>query len=136
MKEDDVVQLAKAILSNKLKSSSVIKDFSACRDYIVMEFADCPREMLGVMFLDLNRRIVSFEKMNFDGLVQIETCLRKIVKNAIFYDTDAVIIAHNFQYQNELEFFKALRSNLKGVDISIVDYIVVVNGEAESLVCS
>jgi len=112
---------------------------AATRAYLVAELRDRPFEVFCCLFLDNRHRLIAFDEL-FRGTIDgASVHPREIVKQALQYNSAAVIVAHNYPFgiaelsrADELIMLK-IRDALALVDIRLLDHIVVGDGVAVSL---
>lgn len=108
-------------------------------DYLQVRLAHYPHEVLACLFLDNRRRIIRYEELFLGTLANNALSPREIARRALAHNASAVIPAHNRPNGNieigdiDHQVSLALKDALAMVEVRMLDYVVIGNGEALSL---
>nr|WP_299593801.1 DNA repair protein RadC [uncultured Microbulbifer sp.] len=99
--------------------------------YLLFALGIEEREVFGVIFLDSQHRIITFEKLFWGTVNAASVYPREIVKRALALNAAAVLLAHNHPsgISSPSEADKAITSRIRDaltvVDIRVLDHIIV-----------
>lgn len=133
-----VLEIARRALATQLKARPVFDSPQAVKDYLRLQLAELPHEVFGVLFLDAQNRMLSFEELFRGTLTQTSVYPREVVKRALGNNAAAVILAHNHPSgvaepsRADEHLTQTLRSALGLVDVRVLDHLVVGRAEVVS----
>lgn len=133
-----VVELAKRMLHEAARASPALGSPQAVRDYLCLALARRGHEIFTVLFLDAQHRLIASEEMFRGTLTQTSVYPREVVKNALAYNSAAVILAHNHPSgvaepsRADEALTRALQAALALVDVRVLDHIVVAGAQSVS----
>ena len=129
------ITAAKRVLTNhfgsQLRRVGVMQSPTAAKEYLIATFAGLDHEMFFVMYLDAQLRLIEGLPMFRGTLTQTSVYPREIVKEALFRNAGAVILAHNHpsgvaEPSAADEYLTAtLKSALGLIDVRVIDHLVV-----------
>jgi len=126
-----VLEKASAILAEQLTSTEAYCDPRKVKDFLKYKLAHYEREVFGVMLLDSQHCLLSFEEL-FMGTIDCASVYpREVVKAALANNAAAVIFAHNHPSGNaepsyaDRDITTRLVDALKLIDVRVLDHIVV-----------
>jgi len=126
-----VLAEAKTILYRAIKTGPVFSTPQICKDFLQLQIGHLEREVLGVLYLDAQQRLIEF-RIEFQGtLTQTSVYPREIVKAALMLNAANVVITHNHP-SGALEPSRAdelltqtLKSSLQLIDVRVLDHLIV-----------
>ena len=89
------------------------------------------REAFGVLFLDVQHRLIRFEVLFTGTLMQTPVYPREVVRRALALNAAAVVLAHNHPSGNpepspaDRQLTVTLQLALRLVDVRVVDHLVI-----------
>lgn len=130
--EQAVIDAALAILLHRVREpGAALCSPGQVREYLRLHLAGSDRERFGVMFLDVQNRVIAFEVMFEGSLSQASVHPREVVKRALQLNAAAVIVAHNHP-SGDAEPSRAdevltacIRDALLCVEVRLLDHLVV-----------
>ena len=130
--EQAVVDAALAILSHRVREpGAALSSPGEVREYLRLHLAVNDRERFGVLFLDAQQRVITFEVLFEGTIAQASVYPREIVKRALQLNAAAVILAHNHPSGSaepsmaDETVTMALRGALQCVDVRLIDHMVI-----------
>ncbi len=135
---DDILSLAREILSARCAIGRRLESTQATREYIMHELAGYDHEVFGAIFLDNRHQVLAFEILFHGTLTGAVIYPRHIIRRMLAHNAAAIIVAHNhlsgFVEPSALDI--AMTLNLKEVlslvDARLLDHIVVGAGKTFS----
>ena len=109
-------------------------------DYLRLQLANEDREVFGVIFLNSDNKLISFEKLFFGTINEATIHARIVVKRALELNSTAVILAHNHPSGNpmssghDIAITQSLKKILNIVDVKLLDHIIVTKKECSSAI--
>lgn len=131
--EQEVINQAISILQDKFTK---VDDFvftspEAVSTYIMLHVATLEREVMGVLFLDNQHRLIANDIL-FTGTIDAASVYpREVVKKGIYYNSAAVILYHNHPSgvaepsQADRRITSRLSDSLALLDMRVLDHFVV-----------
>jgi DNA repair protein RadC len=133
-----VKELGKRYLQDYTVKEDALSNISMTKQYIHNKLHDYSHEVFACLFLDNRHRIIKFIEL-FQGTInQAVVHPREVVKQALYYNAAAVILAHNHPSGDatpshaDIEITKRLKEALSLVEIKLLDHFVVGNQSAIS----
>ena len=130
--------LKKAQISKSKEMKQIITSKDA-GNYLMPYYMFEENEVLVVLFLDTQRRVICCKEMSRGTVSSVEANVRRIVETALKYRASFVIISHNhpdgiaIPSREDDYVTKEVYSSLKLVNIELVDHIIVADGEFVSV---
>jgi len=87
--------LAQELLVEELMSRPVFDTPVAVSDFLKLHFAGQPHESFGVLFLNAQHALITFEEMFRGTLTQTSVYPREIVLRSLHHQAAAVVLTHN-----------------------------------------
>ena len=134
-----VMELARRHLGEQLQRETVFNAPGAVVDFLLAQLGHSQREIFGVLFLDSQHRLISWEKLFFGTIDAANVYPREVVVRALHHNAAAVIFAHNHPSGvaepscADQQITSRLQKALELVDIRVLDHLVVGGGSAISL---
>ncbi len=133
-----VLELGQRYLAETLKRGNVLTSPQETRLYLVSLLRDRLREAFFVLFLDNQHRVIESEIL-FEGTIDSASVYpREVVKRALFYNSAAIILAHNHPSGvaepslSDRRITQRICDALSLVDIRVLDHFVIGDGEIVS----
>jgi DNA repair protein RadC len=126
-----VLEIARRVLAQRLAEQPMFEQPQAVKDYLRLQLAGLDHETFGVMFLDVQHRLLAFETLFRGTLAHTVVHPREVLKRALSLNAAAVVLAHNHpsgvaepSRADEL-ITQSLRQALLLVDVKVIDHVVV-----------
>ncbi|WP_156294415.1 RadC family protein [Serratia oryzae] len=137
--EQHIITQAIGLLERQLQARTVVlTQPDAVRRYLRLQLERQEREVFMVMYLDNQHRLIACETLFTGTLASVNVYPREIVKQALAYNTAAVILAHNHPSgmaepsQADRTVTETVTAALSLIDVRVLDHIVIGHGEAVS----
>ncbi|NNM58437.1 MAG: DNA repair protein RadC [Legionellales bacterium] len=134
------LELSRRYLSEGMKRDKVLDSPIATRLFLQATLRDFENEVFGVLMLDSQHRVITFEVL-FQGTVdQSVVYPREIIKKILKYNATAVIIVHNHPSgiptpsESDVLLTKRLYHILCAIDVKLLDHLIVGDNTVFSLV--
>ena len=137
-REDRTIARAKRIIDERWKGRGETMTPSVVRIHFALRMIGLEREVFDVAFLDVRLQLIGTERMFMGGLRGAEVHPREVVRAALLYNADAVIVAHNHPSGIATPSLadKALTNQLQRalalVDIRLLDHVIIAGRDAHS----
>lgn len=139
--EDAIITQALDILSRRLATNpgNPFVDPQAVKDYCRLQIAQRPYEVFGVLFLDVQNRLITFEEMFRGTLTQTSVYPREVVIACLAHKAAAVVLTHNHPSGStapsraDEALTHTLKTTLALVDVRVLDHIIVGHDSALSM---
>ncbi len=132
------VEIARRQLGETLRTGPTLASPGATRDYLVARLRDLEHEVFCCLYLDNRHRLIHDEPL-FRGTIDgASVHPREIVKQALGWNSAAVIVAHNHPSgvpepsQADEWITRRIKDALALVDIRLLDHIIVGDGTSVS----
>ena len=131
-KERLILSKAARILEARVRAEAVpLNSPALVRQWLALQFSGLEREMFGVIFLDIQNRLIDFEVLFAGTLTQTSVFPREVVKAALARNAAAVLLVHNHpsgcaepSHADEV-LTQALKQALAMVDTKVLDHFIV-----------
>jgi DNA repair protein RadC len=131
-KERLILSKAARILEARVRAHAVpLNSPSLVRQWLALQFSGLEREMFGVIFLDIQNRLIDFEVLFAGTLTQTSVFPREVVKAVLARNAAAVLLVHNHpsgcaepSHADEV-LTQALKQALAMVDTKVLDHFIV-----------
>ena len=133
-----VLEMARRALAQRLVDAPVFDSPQAVKDFLQLQLGSLAHEVFAVLFLDIQHRMISFDRLFTGTLGQTSVYPREVVKLALARNAGAVILAHNHpsglaEPSRADEYLtQTLKSALGLVDVRVLDHMVVGRGQVVS----
>ena len=133
-----VLEMSKRALGELLQHTDSFSSPTQVKHYLQLQLAQLQREVFGIMFLDAQNRLITYEIMFEGSLMQTSVYPREVVKRALALNAAALILSHNHPggsakpSRADEQLTQNLRDALNLVDIKVLDHIVVAGQESFS----
>ncbi|MAB41893.1 MAG: DNA repair protein [Pseudomonadales bacterium] len=131
LSESEVLDWAQAILEARFKRSNYLTSPALVRSYLSAQLATEEREVFGVILLDNQHGVLSFERLFYGTLDAASVYPREVIKTVLNANAAAVIIAHNHPSGNpepsqaDIALTQRLKESLQIVDVRLLDHLVI-----------
>ena len=125
-----VVQQALALLECEVREADALATPEVVRDYLRLLLADRPHEVVAVMFLDAQHRVIETLEMFRGTLTQTPVYPPEVVIEALARNAAAVILTHNHPSGHaepsraDEGLTQTLKSALALVDVRVLDHFI------------
>ena len=133
------VELGSRFAAEKLHRRAGISSPADVCQFLSLKLRDRDREVFAVLFLDARHQVICYEEMFLGTLNGAPVHPREVVKRALAHNAGALIIAHNHPSgiaepsHSDQRITRRLVDALKLVDITLLDHIVIGDGEYVSM---
>lgn len=138
--ERAVVDAALAILGRYLgQPGAAFTSSASVREYLWLQFANEPRELFGLLWLDAQHRMICFETAAVGTLTQASVYPREVARAALTHNAAAVVLVHNHPSGSVVpsDADRILTKNLKNtlilVDCRVLDHIIIGGNQSVSM---
>lgn len=138
--ESSVIKQALSIIEVKrLRGAPILYYFKDFQRYLVLRFAGLTNEQGHVLYLDINRRLLSAETEFFGHQSAVTWDMRKVVMRAITLGAEYVVFAHNHPSENpdpsdgDLRHLQWSEDALRPLNINLLDSYVVTSSGITSI---
>jgi DNA repair protein RadC len=134
-----VLELARRATTQQLQERTVLQSPDAVKHYIQLHLGARTHEVFGVLFLDVQNRLLAMEEMFRGTLSQTSVYPREVVMRALHHKAAAVVLAHNHPSGSvqpsraDEALTHTLKTTLALVDVKVLDHIIVGQGQALSM---
>jgi len=131
VEQDYIINLALAILTHRHTPGRSLTKPEDTAHYLQMLLAENKREVFGVLFLDNQHHILSFEKLFFGTIDSASVYPRIIVQRGLELNTAAVIAVHNHPSgltepsHADKQITQKIKEALALVDVRLLDHFIV-----------
>lgn len=129
--EQQILERAADIISERYVRSDVFCNPQATKDYLTYKLAGYDREVFAVMMLDNQHQLIELKELFFGTIDAASVYPREVVKAVLEVNAAAVILAHNHPSgepepsQADKSITKKLVDALALIDVRVLDHIVV-----------
>ena len=137
--DDAIVLRAIDIVGRRLEARSVFSTPNAVKEYCALHLARLDHEVFGILFLDVQNRLISYESMFRGTLTQTSVYPREVVISALNHKAAAVVLTHNHPSgtvqpsRADEALTQTLKTALALIDVRVLDHVIVAPGEALSM---
>jgi DNA repair protein RadC len=131
-KERLILSKAARILEARVRVEAVpLNSPTLVRQWLALQFSGLEREMFGVIFLDIQNRLIDFEVLFAGTLTQTSVFPREVVKAVLARNAAAVLLVHNHpsgcaepSHADEV-ITQDLKQALAMIDTKVLDHFIV-----------
>jgi len=111
----------------------------AVKAYLSLAIGEKPHEVFGVLFLDVQNRLLAFEEMFQGTLTQTSVYPREVVLRALHHQASAVVLSHNHPSgavqpsRADEVLTQTLKTTLALIDVRVIDHVIVSHSQALSM---
>ena len=138
--DNAVIAHALRILAARMKAPG--QPFTApqdVKDYCRLKLGGLEYEVFGVLFLDVQNRLICFEEMFRGTLTQTSVYPREVVKAALSHNAAAIVMTHNHPSGSvkpsraDEMLTQTMKTALSLIDVRVLDHIIVSAADALSM---
>lgn len=137
--DSEVLQAAQALLAAQLRVADVLGEPAIVRNFLRARLGQLGHEVFAVVHLDAQHRVIDFVEMFRGTLTQTSVYPRELVKDALRFNSAAVILVHNHPSGSttpssaDERLTSTLKSALALVDVRVLDHFVVAAASISSM---
>ena len=137
--DEGIIQQARAIMYRRLSEKTVFANPDAVKFYCSLHLAKLDHEVFGILFLDVQNRLIAYESMFRGTLTQTSVYPREVVLAALTHKAAAVVLTHNHPSgtvqpsRADEALTQTLKCALALVDVRVLDHVIVAPGESLSM---
>ncbi len=132
------LELGRRIETEEFEQSPEITTIGKACNYLRHKMSHMTSERFAIIILDHAKHAVDFRVISEGGKAATVVDIKKVMRTALEYDADSILIAHNHPSNNprpskqDDELTKKLVDAGKALDIPVIDHIIVTQGECYS----
>lgn len=139
--DDGIIKQALAVLAGRMstRNRSVFSNPDSVKHWCMLQLGALDHEVFGVLFLDVQNRLIEYQSMFRGTLTQTSVYPREVVKEAIRLQAAAVVLTHNHPSGTVTPsradecLTQTLKCALALVDVRVLDHVVVSASESLSM---
>ncbi len=127
------LEMSRRYLRESLKREGPLSNPDDAEQFLLMRMRDYSKEVFACLFLDTKNRVIEFEELFVGSLHSAEVHPREVVKQALKYNANAIIFAHNHPSgdstpsEADISVTHTLREALALMDIKVLDHLIIGN---------
>lgn len=120
-------------------SMKKLTDKSQIIDYLQPYFTDLVYEKLYMLCLDNSNHVLSLQEVSNESFTQVTFNIHQITREAVRINAAKTVLAHNhprgtpYPSSSDHAATTMIRRSLAAVNVSLIDHIIIANGEAISM---
>ena len=136
---EQILAAARQVLSHRVRRGATLSSPQKVREYLSMRLGHLDYEVFGLILVDSHHRVIEYVEL-FRGTIDgASVHPREVVKLILDREAAACLLVHNhpsqvgeFSHADEL-ITKKLKEVLQGIDVRILDHLLVVGGTVVSM---
>lgn len=134
-----IPQLSRKYFENKSTDYDVIRSGADAGYFLLDRYVGYTKETVGLICLDNKSRVKNFSIIREGSVNSTDISLRKILEVSIKHNAAAVVLAHNhpngcaLPSNSDIETTKIIKNTLASMAITLVDHIIIADGDFVSL---
>ena len=134
-----LVQTGRYYQRNKLKNTTILTTIEQCGAYLIPYFHGRQNETVFLLCLDAKCKVLSCKEVGEGSVNSTGISVRKIVETALGANATSVVLAHNhpsgvaLPSGEDIQTTRRIAMALSAVEITLVDHIVVADGDYVSM---
>lgn len=134
-----VIEMSKRHLVAKLQKGTALQNSQLVKDFLITQLRSEPHEVFGCIFLDSKHRVINYENLFYGTINQSTVYPRQVLKRCLYFNTAAVIFAHNHPSGNnepsesDKMLTKQLVDALSYIDVKVLDHLIIGDDEPFSM---
>ena len=134
-----VPQMSRRYMISRTRSDNILNSTQKAGNYLMQFFYGERDEVVYMACLDAKCKVINCKMIFRGGVNSANISVRKLVENALLYNSTSVIIAHNhtsgiaLPSQEDIATTKKIEEALRAVDIILNDHIIVADDDYVSL---
>ena len=131
--------LARYYMVNRTARNMVLTSTEQCGDYLLPYFVGRRNETVFILCLDAKCKVLGCKEVGEGSVNSASVPIRRIVEMALGMNATSVVLAHNhpsglaLPSGDDVQTTRRLAAALDGVDITLVDHIIVADDDYVSL---
>jgi len=127
------LEMSRRFLQETLEREGPLSNPGDAKQFLLMKMRDYEKEVFACLFLDTKNHVIEFEELFVGSLHSAEIHPREVAKQALKYNANAVIFAHNHPSgdskpsQSDIDITKNLTDALSLMDIKVLDHLIIGN---------
>ena len=132
------LEMAQRYLHENLVRSGPLSSPDDAEKFLLLRMRDYEKEVFACIYLDTKNRVIEFEELFVGSLHSAEVHPREVIKQAVKFNANAVIFAHNHPSgiaqpsQSDIDITQTLKQALALLEIKVLDHLVI-GDEVQSL---
>lgn len=132
------LELVRRSLYEKLRHDGHIHGPKDTQEFLASKLQGQEREVFACLYMDTQNRVVKYEELFYGTLDSASVHPREVVKNALFHNAAALILAHNHPSgdvrasQADIRITKKLQQALELIGVRVLDHFIVGKGKCYS----
>ena len=131
---DDIIKVALKVLEERMKYGDEEMQFNSpddSKNYVKLALGEHESEVFGVLFLNNQHQLISFDKMFFGTIDSASVYPRDIAKRCLEHNASAIILTHNHPSgcsnpsQSDIEITSKIKQAMSLFDIRVLDHLIV-----------
>ncbi len=135
-----MLPLLKKYQNDKSNVKPKFKDSDSVCKYLINKYFGCKVEVFTVMSFSSDGKLIACDKISEGDVTSVGVSIRTIVQVVLKRNAACVVLAHNHLSEDALpsdadvEMTKVLRTTLERMGVSLIDHVIVVTGDAISMI--
>jgi len=127
------LEMSRRFLFESIEREGPLSNPDDAKRFLFMRMRYHTKEVFACLFLDTKNRVIEFEELFIGSLHSAEVHPREVVKQALKYNANAIIFAHNHPSgdaepsQSDIDITKSLSEALSLIDIKVLDHLIIGN---------
>ena len=127
------LEMSRRFLRESIEREGPLSNSDDAKEFLLIKMRDYEKEVFACLFMDTKNRVIEFEELFTGSLHSAEVHAREVVKQALKYNANAVIFAHNHPSgdskpsQSDIELTHMLRDALALIEIKVLDHLIIGN---------
>ncbi len=132
-------QVSRRYMMSKADWGSILDSTAKAGEYLVPRFFAERDEVIYMVCLDAKCKVLNCRELFHGSVNSASISMRRIVENALLYNSTSVIIAHNhpsgiaIPSREDIDTTKRIEAALRAVDIRLADHIIVAEEDYVSM---
>ncbi len=126
-----VVELSRRFFREELPRTDALNNPSQVRNYLRSKLRDYQYEVFGIIYLDNQNRIITFEELFRGSISSASVYPREVVRQVLRHNAAATILVHNHPSgisepsQADRDITQTLADALRLVEVRVLDHLIV-----------
>jgi DNA repair protein RadC len=127
------LEMSRRFLQQSIQREGPLSNPEDAKQFLLIKMRDYSKEVFACLFLDSKNCVIEFKELFIGTLNSAEVHPREVVKQALKYNANALILAHNHPSgdakpsQSDIQITKNLRDALALMDIKVLDHLIIGN---------
>jgi DNA repair protein RadC len=134
-----ILEMSRRHLAQSLEYRELFAGASEVKQYLLAKLRHCQREIFGVLFLDSQHRLITYDELFKGTINSAHVYPREVIKAVLGHNAAAVILVHNHPSgvakpsQADRHITDEISQLLKALDVRVLDHMIVGDTEVCSL---